>query len=120
MQSIFADIRYAIRGLLSRPAFSIVAILTLALGIGANTAIFSVVNGVVLQPLQYPGPERLMFITSQFDGMVRSVLGVGARVHRIQGAEQGVRVCWRVHGWGQPISAPRRRAGPLLPRCRTI
>jgi putative ABC transport system permease protein len=69
MQSIFADIRYAIRGLLSRPAFSIVAILTLALGIGANTAIFSVVNGVVLQPLQYPGPERLMFITSQFDGM---------------------------------------------------
>ena len=69
MSSIFADIRYAIRGLFSRPGFSIVAILTLALGIGANTAIFSVVNGVVLQPLQYPQPERLMFITSQFEGM---------------------------------------------------
>ncbi len=69
MSSIFADIRYAIRGLFSRPGFSIVAVLTLALGIGANTAIFSVVNGVVLQPLQYPQPERLMFITSQFEGM---------------------------------------------------
>ena len=69
MNSVLADIRYAVRGLLSRPAFSIVAILTLALGIGANTAIFSVVNAVVLQPLQYPQPQRLMFITSQFEGM---------------------------------------------------
>ena len=69
MGSVLADIRYAIRGLISRPAFSIVAILTLALGIGANTAIFSVVNAVVLQPLRYPQPERLMFITSQFEGM---------------------------------------------------
>ena len=66
---MFSDIRYALRGLLSRPGFSIVAILTLALGIGANTAIFSVVNGVVLQPLQYPDPGRLMYITSQFEGM---------------------------------------------------
>jgi putative ABC transport system permease protein len=69
MNSLLTDIRYALRGLLSRPAFSIVAILTLALGIGANTAIFSVVNGVVLQPLRYPEPARLMFISSQFEGM---------------------------------------------------
>ena len=63
------DIKYALRGLLSRPGFSVVAILTLALGIGANTAIFSVVNGVVLRPLSYPEPERILFITSQFKGM---------------------------------------------------
>jgi predicted permease len=60
------DLRHAIRGLLRTPAFSIVTILTLALGIGANTAIFSIVNGVILRPLGYPKPEQLMYLTTQF------------------------------------------------------
>src|SRR5687768_18246806 len=60
------DIRLAARGLLRAPAFAAVTVLTLALGIGANTAIFSIVNGVILRPLGYPEPERLMFLTTQF------------------------------------------------------
>jgi len=61
-----ADVRYAVRSYRRRPAFAIVVLLTLALGIGANSAIFSVINGVVRKPLGYPQPDRLMFITSQF------------------------------------------------------
>ena len=60
------DLRLAVRGLLRAPAFAAVTILTLALGIGANTAIFSIVNGVILRPLGYPKPEQLMYLTTQF------------------------------------------------------
>ena len=69
MSTLLQDLRHAIRNLLRTPGFAVITILTLALGIGANTAIFSVVNGVILRPLGYPQPDRLMFITSRFPSL---------------------------------------------------
>jgi len=82
MTTLINDIKYGMRMLAGRPSYAIVMVLTLALGIGATTAIFSMVNGVLLQPLAYPQSQRLVHV-SEFSPRFADkfpVLPVGARL----------------------------------------
>jgi predicted permease len=78
MSTLTQDLRHAVRSLRRSPGFAVVVVLTLALGIGANTAIFTIVNSVVFRPLPYPQPEQLVRVTSELRKFAATDTGVAS------------------------------------------
>src|SRR5277367_3409142 len=73
MQNLSNEIRYAMRQLSKSPAFAVTAILTLALGIGANTAIFTVVQSLLLKPLEYPEADRIVALNTRWEQKAHTI-----------------------------------------------
>jgi putative ABC transport system permease protein len=114
MEVLLQDIRYAIRGLLKNPGFAVVAVLTVALGVGANSTIFSFVNGILLRPLPYQEPARLALLdeTSPSQGMTSmgvsfpNFLDWRERNHVFEDIAAYDTGGYNLIGWGEPEQLP--------------
>jgi predicted permease len=117
MENLIQDIRYAIRMLVKRPGFAIAAILTLALGIGANTATFNVVNAVLLRPLRFKEPDRLVSVNHSYPklGVMAPISAPGFIDYRDQNdvfENSAVSTIWNTNLTGR--GEPERIQGRLV------
>ena len=112
METVINDIRYAFRTLLKRPGFLALAVITLALGIGANTAIFSVVNATLLRPLPFKDPERVVMLwgflpkmaltTDQLPGSSGNFVSLREQNHTLESLAAFRSWGWQLTGGGEP------------------
>ena len=106
LETLNQDIRYALRMLHKSPGFTTVAVLTLALGIGANTAIFSVVNAVLLSPLPYSDPNRLMLVKEVLPHFSVTPVNVSAPdIRQIRKLNHSFEDVAGFRGWGMDLAA---------------
>src|ERR1700752_5155695 len=111
MEALIRDIRHGLRSLLARPGFTALAVFTLALGIGACTAIFSVVDGVLLRPLPYPDAERIVQLRevnskgTQIAFTEPNFRDVRARSHTLEAVAQYNGELVTVTGGSEPVRA---------------
>ena len=125
MFSPWQDARYFLRTLRNTPGFTAVVILTLALGIGANTAIFSIVNAVLLRPLPFPAPERLVRVVANAPGAGLRDIGLSTPelrdLQERSGVFEDIAAVWpidaNITGTGKPSGWRCWRLVRIISRC---
>ena len=123
LESIWADVRYALRGLWKSPGFTAMAVLMLAFGIGATTAIFSIVDGVLLHPLHFPDADRLVTLGDLVSGFgwiapgfvtPPDVVAYSQNTHSFQSLDGYTYVKYELSGVGQPAQIRTARMTPSV------